>query len=60
MNNRGINFHGGFSGGNVTGIWRSALQCFLIASLGNCLPLNVEDNYPLPSFAAGWNSHDRT
>lgn len=52
MNNRGTNFHGGFSGGNVIGLWHCAILYFLIASLGNCLPLNVGANYPLPSFTA--------
>lgn len=52
VNNRGPNFRGGFSEGNVIDIWHPATQHCLIASLGNCLLFHVGGNYLLPSFAA--------
>lgn len=45
MNSRGTNFCGGLSAGNAISICPSAIQRSLIASLGNCLPLNVGVNY---------------
>lgn len=41
VNNKGTNFHAELSEGNVIGIWFSAIQQVLIASLGNCPPFHV-------------------
>lgn len=48
VNNKGTNFHARLNEGNVIGIWVSAIQHPLIASLGNFPPFHFGGNRPLP------------